>query len=117
MLQKPVKIEAKCSQETASALSEKGHLQKWAVNYWLDAGLDESQLVVGISFNGAAYELKDGRVLGFWAPQTGAAPEGKYTKKEGRLSYYEASMGTGHYLFLHWWHWLTFFNVIRKVAF
>ncbi|KAI0228388.1 Acidic mammalian chitinase [Lamellibrachia satsuma] len=99
------------------------HNIKWAVNYWLDAGLDESRLVVGISFNGAAYELKDGRVLGFWAPQTGAAPEGKYTKKEGRLSYYEVceylnkgaprmwdSTGEVPYAIYDGWLWMAYDN-------
>ncbi|XP_050410558.1 chitotriosidase-1 isoform X2 [Patella vulgata] len=69
---------------------EKSELhQEWSIDYWLDKGIPEHKLIVGIPTYGMSFTLADPNEHGVFAPANGGGRMGKYTSEGGILSYYE----------------------------
>ena len=66
-------------------------LQNWTVQYWLGAGAPRCKLVLGTSFYGAAFTLKDASDPLVGAPTVDPAPSGPFTDQPGLYAYFEVS--------------------------
>ncbi|XP_043267881.1 probable chitinase 10 [Venturia canescens] len=60
-----------------------------ATNKWIDAGVSEKKIVLGVPLFGASYTLKFKNSTDLGAPVLGPGIEGEYTKNPGSMAYYE----------------------------
>ncbi|XP_069988432.1 uncharacterized protein Cht6 isoform X4 [Penaeus vannamei] len=61
----------------------------WTVNYYISLGAERQKLVIGIPTYGRSYTLLDGNFTDFGASADGPGEQGKYTKENGFMAFYE----------------------------
>ncbi|XP_042877960.1 probable chitinase 10 isoform X5 [Penaeus japonicus] len=61
----------------------------WTVNYYISLGADRRKLVIGIPTYGRSYTLLDGNFTDFGSSADGPGEQGKYTKENGFMAFYE----------------------------
>ncbi|XP_042218048.1 proteoglycan 4-like isoform X5 [Homarus americanus] len=61
----------------------------WTVKYYIELGAEPHKLVIGIPTYGRSYTLIDGNFTNFGASADGPGEQGKYTKENGFMAFYE----------------------------
>ncbi|XP_063589791.1 mucin-2-like isoform X5 [Penaeus indicus] len=61
----------------------------WTVKYYISLGAERQKLVIGIPTYGRSYTLLDGNFTDFGASADGPGEQGKYTKENGFMAFYE----------------------------
>lgn len=64
-------------------------IKQWSVNYWIKKGCPRKKLVLGLSFYGRGFTLKNPKLNQIGSPSRGISKPGQYTKEAGVLSYFE----------------------------
>lgn len=62
------------------------------MKYWVSKGADPGKLVLGVSTYGRTFTLQNKQFNGYGVPTVGPGDAGDYTKQEGMLAFYEASL-------------------------
>ncbi|KAL8594958.1 hypothetical protein ACOMHN_038755 [Nucella lapillus] len=63
--------------------------QNWSIDYWLDMGVPQDKLVVGLATYGMSFTLREPQHHDVHSPAKGGGRMGRYTKETGILAYYE----------------------------
>ena len=64
-------------------------MQAFAANYWLSKGADPQKMTIGLPLYGRTFTLRKAEDFGIGAAASGGGKEGKFTREEGYLAYYE----------------------------
>ncbi len=64
---------------------------EWAVNQWLDNGIDSSKLILGVSFFGKTFELEDDTRFGVGSNSLGPSVNliSQYSNETGVIPFFE----------------------------
>lgn len=65
------------------------------MKYYISLGAERQKLVIGIPTYGRSYTLLDGNFTDFGASADGPGEQGKYTKENGFMAFYEVCVWTG----------------------
>ncbi|XP_071530248.1 uncharacterized protein Cht6 isoform X5 [Panulirus ornatus] len=69
----------------------------WTVKYYISLGADKHKLVIGIPTYGRSYTLIDGNFTDFGASADGPGEQGKYTRENGFMAFYEVCENIASY--------------------
>lgn len=68
-------------------------MKAYAANYWVSKGADPRKMTIGLPLYGRTFTLRNKDDSSLGAEAKAGGKEGKFTREEGYLAYYEVQYG------------------------